>query len=324
MDGSDRICIVGPGAMGLLHAAYLKRAGFDVHLLDHNRLRAQRISELRVIAEIEGGAEALDIPCHSMPNFAPVDLIILMVKAYSTAGAMEHVAPLIGPETVLLTLQNGLGNLEIIDQYQRLDRVLVGTTTSGATLVDFNMVRQEGLGDIQVGSPLPSLSSRGLTGEIVELFQRAGLPARVVDDVMAAIWRKAVINAAINPLTAITGLENGRLLEQRHLRLLLAELALESATAAESLGIALEAQDMTVVVEDICRLTAHNRSSMLQDITHGRRTEIEQINGEFVRAGLAGGVETPLNRAMVALVKGLEPSLGGMGRASAGPSSWAG
>lgn len=303
----ERICIVGPGAMGLLHAAYLKRAGFDVHLLDHNRLRAQRISDLRVIAQIEECAEALDIPCHSMPNFGPADLIILFVKAYSTAAAMEHAAPLIRPDTVLLTLQNGLGNLEIIEQYQRLDRVLVGTTTSGATLLDFNMVRQEGLGDIQVGSPMPSSGARGLAGAVVELFQRADLPARVVDDVIAAIWRKAVINAAINPLTAITGLENGQLLEQRHLRLLLAEVALEAATAAESLGIEIDSQDITVVVEDICRLTAHNRSSMLQDITHGRRTEIEQINGEFVRAGLAGGVETPLNRAMVALVKGLEP-----------------
>ena len=291
--------------MGLLHAAYLKRAGFDVHLLDHNRARAESINREKVI--LPDSVEALDIPCHSLSNFGPVDLIILMVKAYSTGEAMEHAAPLIGPDTVLLTLQNGLGNLEIMEQYQRLDRVLVGTTTSGATLLDFNMVRQEGLGDIQVGAPMPSAAARELAGEVVELFQRAGLPARVVDDVMAAIWRKAVINSAINPLTAITALENGELLERPQLRQLLGDLALESARAAEGLGIDVDPEEMPEAVEDICRLTAHNRSSMLQDITHGRRTEIEQINGEFVRAGLAGGVETPLNRAMVALVKGLEP-----------------
>jgi 2-dehydropantoate 2-reductase len=290
--------------MGLLHAAYLKRSGLDVHLLDHNAARARTISASKVIVEIEAEIEALDVPCHATPDFGPVDLILFFVKAYSTAAAAEHAAPLVGADTVLLTLQNGLGSLEIIEQYQRLDRVLVGTTTSGATLLEMNLVRQEGLGDIQVGSPV---GNRELAGHLVGLFQEALLPARVVDDVLTTIWRKAVINAAINPLTAITGLENGQLLEQRHLRVLLSELAAEAAAAAESIGIEVGADDITVVVEDVCRLTAHNRSSMLQDITHGRRTEIEQINGEFVRAGIAGNLPTPLNRAMVALVKALEP-----------------
>ncbi|MHB8996424.1 MAG: ketopantoate reductase family protein [Armatimonadota bacterium] len=299
----ERICIVGPGAMGLLHAVYLKRAGLDVHLLDHNPARARSISESKVLVQIEEQIEVLEVPCHSTPDFGPVDLIIFFVKAYSTAAAAEHAAPLIGQETVLLTLQNGLGNLEIIEQYQRLERVLAGTTTSGATLLEMNLVRQEGLGDVQVGSPV---GNRDLAGELVEVFQQALLPARVVDNLLGTIWRKAVINAAINPLTAITGLENGQLLEQRHLRLLLAELATEAAAAAESIGIDVNGDDITVVVEDVCRLTAHNRSSMLQDITHCRRTEIEQINGEFVRAGIAGSVTTPLNRAMVALVKALE------------------
>lgn len=315
-DQAPRICIVGPGAMGLLHAAYLRRAGFDVSLLDHHRLRAQRLNDLKVVVQIENCAEVVDIPCHATPNFGPVDLIIFFVKAYSTADAAAHAAPLIGSDTVLLTLQNGLGNLEIIEQYQRIDRVLAGASTSGATLLDFNMVRQEGLGDILIGSPLGRTGVWGanwafageLAGEVVELFQRAGLPARVVDDVHATLWRKTVINAAINPLTAITSLENGQLLEHPYLRQLLNDLTVEAATVAQATHPTLTPDEMVPVVEEVCRLTAHNRSSMLQDITHGRRTEVDYINGAIVKAGLTAGLATPLNQAMLALIKTLEPT----------------
>jgi 2-dehydropantoate 2-reductase len=178
----ERICIVGPGAMGLLHAAYLKRAGLNVHLLDYNRARAERLNREKII--LADAPEALDIPCHATPDFGPVDLLIVCVKAYSTATAAEHAAPLMGDDTVLLSLQNGLGNLEIIEQYQRLGLVLLGTTTSGATLVDFNVVRQEGLGDIQIGSPL--LGARASLPAFSEAGRDARAPRQTTTAVRAA------------------------------------------------------------------------------------------------------------------------------------------
>jgi 2-dehydropantoate 2-reductase len=141
--------------------------------------------------------------------------------------------------------------------------------------------------------------------EVAALLTGAGLPATVTDDVEAALWRKAIVNAAINPLGARTRRRNGELLELPALRTLLGRVAREAHGAALAAGIALREVDPVALVEEVCRRTATNQCSMLQDVLAGRRTEIEQINGEIVRRGKAAGAAVELNETLLALVGGI-------------------
>lgn len=291
----DHIAIVGPGAMGLMHAAYLARQGLNVALLDHRPDRAERLNADGFIVEDETGQWQTHVACHAMPDFGPVDLLLVFVKAYATREALTHARPLIGPRTMLLTLQNGLGNLEVLQEFQTPEYVLAGTTSSGATLQGEGHVRVAAVGQMVVGG----------TGAaaLAELFSAAGLPATTTDDVPTVLWRKAVVNSAINPMTALTGLRNGQLLDTPALRSLLRQVAEESATIGRALGHNLCPATMPDEVEEICRLTANNRSSMLQDLSAGRRTEIEQINGAIAAAARKVGLSAPLNATLAALVR---------------------
>ncbi|NPV48945.1 MAG: 2-dehydropantoate 2-reductase [Armatimonadetes bacterium] len=289
------IAIVGPGAMGLMHAAYLARQGLNVALVDHRSDRAQRLTANGFIVEDETGQWQAHVPCHATPDFGPVDLLLVFVKAYVTREALTRARPLIGPRTRLLTLQNGLGNLEVLQDFQTPEYVLAGTTSSGATLIGEGRVRVAAVGQMVVGGTEAAA--------LAEVFSAAGLPATTTDDVPTVLWRKAVVNSAINPLTALTGLRNGQLLDIPALRSLLRQVAQESATVGRTLGHGLCPARMPDEVEEICRLTANNRSSMLQDLSAGRRTEVEQINGEIAAAAREAGLSAPLNATLAALVR---------------------
>jgi 2-dehydropantoate 2-reductase len=187
-------------------------------------------------------------------------------------------------------------------------QVLAGTTASGATLLGVGRVQVAGIGGIVLGSPAGDRARAELAAEWLSVGE---LRAEVVEDVEAALWRKAIINAAINPLGALTGRRNGELLEDEGLRRLLGLVAGEAHQAALAAGMALEEMDPVAAVEQVCTATAQNLCSMLQDVRAGRRTEIDQINGEIARRAAAVGIETPLCEALRALVEGKVTGNGG-------------
>jgi 2-dehydropantoate 2-reductase len=327
--------------MGCLHAALFAEADLRVTLLDHRPERAAEIAARGVRLTFPDGAErAVAVPCTAEPAaLSPAGLLVVFTKACDTAAALAWARAVVGPKTTVLTLQNGLGNWEMVEEFlgndggpslggrrpadanvrltvasaatlpraagesaERQFRVLAGSTSSGATLTGVGEIRVAALGETILGSPA---ADRPCAEAVAALFARAGLPAQVTDDVDAALWRKAILNAAVNPLGALTRRRNGELLEVPALRELLGQVATEAHAVALALGIGLGERDPVAAVEEVCRKTATNQCSMLQDVRAGRRTEIEQINGEIVRRAAAAGVPTPLNQALVALVAGL-------------------
>jgi 2-dehydropantoate 2-reductase len=306
MTTNPSMIILGPGAMGGLHAALFAEAGLPVTLLDHRPERAAEIAARGVrLTFLDGQARTVAVPCTAEPAaLSPAELLIVFTKAYDTAAALAWARAVVGPETTVLTLQNGLGNWEIIQQGISPGRVLAGSTSSGATLTGVGEIRVAALGETVLGSPT---GDRPRAEAVAALFTRAGLPAPVTEDVDAALWRKAILNAAVNPLGALTRRRNGQLLEVPALRELLGRVATEAHAVALALGIGLSEMDPAAAVEEVCRKTATNQCSMLQDVQAGRRTEIEQINGEIVGRAVAAGVPTPLNQALIALVEGLVP-----------------
>jgi len=299
-----RVVIVGPGAMGCLHAGLLGRMPhLQVGLLDHRPDRAKLISNQGVIIEAPEGSYTVPTQCSANPDdFGTADLVIIFTKAYDTAAAAEHAEPLVSEDTAILTLQNGLGNYEVLQKYFPDEQVLAGTTASGATLLGPGRVRQAGLGKIVLGSPA---GNHELAQRVAELLQSAGLAVQVTEDVDGLLWRKVLINCAINPLTALTRRCNGELLEIPVLRELLDEVAEEVYEVGQVAGVEWGNFAPGQEVKQVCQATATNQSSMLQDVLAGRRTEIDYITGAVVAAAQQHGVAAPLCQCLTALVKGL-------------------
>ena len=302
------LLIVGPGAMGCLHAALLAEAGADVALLDYKPERAARLnSEGIVLNWPDGRVQRVRVPVFANPQ--KIDepaFIVLMVKAYSTAAAAKHAAAAAGPKTVWATLQNGIGNVEQILKSAGQVRVLAGVTTSGANLADIGQVNVAGIGQTTVG---PAARASVSDAQRFAKLWSVTFETEVVADPMPALWRKLIINAAINPLGALTGRRNGELMEIPQLRALSFALAQEAAAVASAQGIDLgDDFDAAAMVQRVCRATAANRCSMLQDLEAGRRTEIDFINGAIARLAPDKQI-AELNAAIARLVKTVEKAI---------------
>lgn len=295
-----RFLVVGPGAMGSLFAACLQKAGFDVTLLDYIEERAKKINAhgIRVEGVTGDYTEKVLTTTGDIPQ--PPDLVLICVKAYNTREASLNIAPWLKPETGIVTLQNGVGNLEILEEIFGNDRVLGGVTAEGATLLGPGEIRHAGRGETIIG---PGGDSGSPAEKMVTAFNQAGFQARSVKHVKDLIWGKLLINVGINALTAITGLKNGRLPEMDGTRLIMEEAVKEAVAVAEAKNINLPYPDPIGRVIEVCRATAGNIASMLQDVLKEKLTEIDFINGAIVREGKNLGIPTPVNFTLTSLVQ---------------------
>jgi len=302
-----KIVIVGPGAMGCLYAAFLSRSKEEIWLLDKNKERAERIAQGGISVEgVSGNWRAQVKATVDAQKIGSADLIIISVKSYDTKEAIAGASPLIGENTKILTLQNGIGNIEIISEVAGSEKVIGGATNLGATLMDTGKVRHAGRGETIIGRIDGKIPVE--MRYIRELFNKVGLETRISRDIKGLLWSKLIINAGINALTAITRLNNGRLVEFEGVRRVLREAVSEATKIAKRKRIKLIYDDPLAKVEAVCEATAGNVSSMLQDVLRKKRTEIDFINGVIVRQGQESGISTPVNSALVDLVKTIEAS----------------
>jgi 2-dehydropantoate 2-reductase len=291
--------VVGAGAMGCLFAARLKRAGLEVDIFEKIPERAQRIRERGIQVEGVGGTFQVVVPVIVRKPEPKPDTVLLCVKSYDTEEAGKTIASWLKQDTVILTLQNGLGNVEILEKIFGRERILGGVTSEGATVLDHGIIRHAGVGETSIGPPGDGAE------KIVSAFRRAGFTCNAVDHVQRLIWGKLIINAGINALAALTGLKNGRLPQIRATRAIM-EMAVEEAVAvAQAKKIALPYQDPVGRVVAVCKATADNVASMLQDVRNKKNTEIAFINGAVVREGKALGISTPVNVVLTALVEAI-------------------
>lgn len=304
------IVVVGPGAIGCLFAAYLARDGSTVWLLDHRPERAKQIGERGITVESERGDFHVQMKVTAKPaEIRSADLLILCVKANNTADAAARLQGTIPPQSHLLTLQNGLGNVERLGEFFDSSRILAGATSHGATLLDVGRVRHAGYGEIwigETGGTSSSLAGREKLQNLAATLNRAGLQAQVVDDIEAVLWRKLMVNVGINALTAILGVPNGELLRIHECTNLMDGAVAEAVKVARHCGINLNPTEEIERVRAVCRSTTTNISSMLQDVRRKKKTEIDQLNGVVVKMAAMYGTTAPVNEALTALVRSLE------------------
>jgi 2-dehydropantoate 2-reductase len=287
------IAVFGPGALGCLFAAKLAQAGHNVRLVDHRADRADRLRRSGITIETGEGTLTLPVPVKVEHAF-PCELALVLVKSHATASLQ------LPPDCPVLTLQNGLGSAEALAKTVGPSRLLVGTTAEAATWLSEGRVRHAAPGITWLGAwtHCPHDSA-------IAALCSAGFDARHSSDPRESLWTKAIVNAAINPLTALLDVPNGALPENASSRGLLRALAEEAAAVAAAEGYGLGGGHAERA-EQVCRDTAANISSMLQDIRAGRKTEIEAISGEVLRRARAAGLPVPATEVAYALVRALE------------------
>ncbi len=301
-----KIAVIGAGAMGSIFGGHLKEAGEDVTFIDIYKEHMEKVSEDGLYIEMPDGTGKVikGIKTATSPEGLPkMDLIIIFVKSTITKEAAKEALPLVKDNTLFLTLQNGLGNGEAIAEVVGEEKVLLGVTTCGGTFLGPGKVRFAGKGDTFIGG-LKIGEERVLP--IVDIFNQAGLPAYYREDVIGLVWDKLFVNVAINPVTAITGLKNGELLDYDETKAIMRGLVEEAVEVAEKRGVKRDVEEVYNHALEVAEKTAKNMSSMLQDITKGRKTEIDTINGKIVEYGREVGVPTPYNEMVTYLIKVLE------------------
>lgn len=238
------------------------------------------------LIELDGSANTFPLAITNDPtSIDAVDVALILVKSYQTIEAAQRAAAMLKPDGLTLTLQNGLGNLELLSA--TLGNVAVGTISAGATVEQAGRVRVGGDGGLTVALP---------TGhQLVQRLARAGFATTCVTDGQALLWGKAAINAAINPLAALRQQTNGALAANDESRDIMAAAATEAEAVAAALGIKLPYPDAAAAALAVAEKTATNRASMWQDVLRGAPTEIDAINGAIVRYGRQTGVPTPIN-----------------------------
>ena len=297
------ILIAGTGALGTLFAARLSAAGHPVTMLGswENGLSALGESGARLVDA--GGMEQAH-PVKATNN--PADCrgqryVLVLVKSWQTERVAKQLADCLAEDGLALTLQNGMGNRELLAEALGLPRVALGVTTTGATLLGPGLARAGGEGVI-------SVEAHPRLGPLEAALTGAGFNVQVVNDADALVWGKLVINAAINPLTALLRVPNGELLHRPAAHLLMRVLAQEAAAVARAQGIRLPFEDAVRAAEDVARKTASNHSSMFQDMRRGAPTEIDAICGAITQTGEKLGVATPVNRVCWHLTRASWPA----------------
>ena len=297
-----KVAVVGAGAMGCLYAGAFHRAGAGVTLIDVVPGHLAAINSRGLELDTRAGVETLRLaalrPEHARET---VDLVVLFTKTFHTDAALEGVKSIIGPATHAMTLQNGLGNDEAVARHVARERVIAGVSTLPSDLIGPGRVRSHGEGGSKI---YPAYGGdTGFAQEVADLLTAGGLPTVLEPDIRAAIWSKAIFNAAMNALCALTRRTPGFLGAHEEARALIRTVVLEGVRAAQASGVAIEAEpilDLTVVsVTD----HADHEASMLQDVKAGRRTEVDAINGAIVRAAQAAGVTVPVTETLWRLVK---------------------
>lgn len=303
-----KVTIIGCGALGSLLAFKLVRAGVDVRVCQRpgaqfEALKADGITFL----DREGNTEKAKCPVvPSLEGLESADLVLVLVKAYQTEEAALEIKGHLLSNGIVLTLQNGLGNAEILARELGEDHIAAGTCTYGAHRVGPGIIAWGGDGMIRIGP-----WKRGTdVSPVKALLEGAGMEVRLEPDPRSALWEKVILNASVNTVSALTRLKNGQMLEMPHAVELMRELAEEGITAAKLAGEEIENESMWALVRSVLGKTADNRTSMLQDVENGRETEVDAIVGMLVDQARARGETLPRLETVFALVKCLGIGIG--------------
>lgn len=304
-----KIGIVGAGVLGTIFSSLFSRAGFEVALIEIMEERIALIRKEGLVLNMPDGERVVTHPTitASPSEVGVCDVVMICVKGYHTASAAKSASPMVGPGTMLLSVQNGLGNLEEIAEIYGEERVVGGITAHSGMPVGLNEVRYVGgLGPLLVVGPYAGGEPEKFA-PFVEKLIGSGLDVQSVADIQKVMWKKLIANVSTNCISAVTGLTGAKAVKHAPTVELIRGLATELAAVAKAKGIDMpELADPTAFALRAFESTKDNKISMLQDVEAGRPTEIGSLNEVIVREGRRLGIATPFNEAITYVVRGIE------------------
>ena len=296
------IVVLGAGAIGSLFGGLLSKENTVILV---GRLAQKEVIEKKGLKLTGKTSRLVRLPIVDSIHDVTIsiDLLLVTVKSYDTMHALKEAKSCITDQTMVLSLQNGLDNLEKIEKIIPRKNVLGGVTTHGAFLVQPGIVKHTGIGYTVIGELSGRKTER--LHRLVSVFNRAGIHTRVTTHLMKDIWEKAIINSSINPLTTVFSCKNGYLLENPILERIVDNICLESTVVAQAQGIPVTSRMMLRKTKQVIYDTAENYSSMLQSFQQGKKTEIDSINGVIVYLGRKQRKDVSLNELLVSFISSL-------------------
>jgi 2-dehydropantoate 2-reductase len=305
-----KIAVLGAGALGCVFGGYLAQFGNQVTLISRNRAHVNAIHQHGLRLEVDGRQHAVQVNAvASAQGLGAVDLVIVLVKSFHTEAAMASANGLLGADTVVLSLQNGLGHEAVLGSMVGPERVLAGKTYVGGGMLGAGLVAATTHAKHTIIGELNGVvSSRAKA--IAEVFNEAGLLTRVSDNMMGVMWDKLLVNISTGALSTISRLPYGALYQVKEIELTAIAAVKEAMEVAVANGIKLSYSDPSEPWRHAAQgLPADFKTSMLQSVEKGSTTEIDFINGAVVRWGQRCGVATPVNATLVACIKGIEAAM---------------
>lgn len=302
-----RVAVIGAGSMGSVFGGKLTRAGVDVTLCDTNRAQIDAVCDRGLTITDPSGTftVAVNATC-DIESLSGFDLALVLVDGNATQAVAASLPALLSADGAALTLQNGIGNVEALSEVLGPSRVLAGSTFVSAAMIAPGHAHHTNTGDTVLGECAGGLSPRATA--IAGLLRQAGFPAEASGNAMGHVWSKFALNCALNPLSALTGLRPGEVIRTPAMARLLDDVIAEVLAVVAARGITLPDADPACHIREHAWLR-FNRPSMLQHVESGRPTEIGSLNEALVREAEACGVAVPVNRAIAALVRGIEARL---------------
>jgi 2-dehydropantoate 2-reductase len=303
-----KVVVVGGGAMGGLWAALLESTGTEVSVLDVMPavVEAIRTSGL-VVTTADREVEAHPTATVDPADLGPADVVFFFTKAHHTRAAASLARPVVGESTTVVSLQNGWGNSDVIAEAFGPERLVSGVTYHSARVSGPARISHTSQGSTVIG-PFADNSDWGRTELVSTLQNSAGIETTTTRSVHTEIWKKVVLNSATLPTAALTGLYAGELGEPGRVLDLVDAIAVESVSILRAAGYDIDVDERVASINGLLARAGRGKPSMLQDVEARRKTEVEVINGAIVRVAERLGLDAPLNRAMVALIGGLERS----------------
>lgn len=304
------ICILGAGALGSTFGAWLSEAGHTTWLLNRPSRHLEAIGRHGLTVEEDTHRRTVKVRVSTdAKDIGPVDLVVVLVKSFATQVAIEGARPLIGPHTVVMSLQNGLGQEDVLASVVGRDKVIAGKTYVGGVQTEPGVVcsgvrgKHTFIGELD-GRLTPRVQA------VADVFKGAGLATTVTDNIVGTMWDKLLVNVATGALTGITRLNYGQLYTEAALRDIALLAVAEAISVARAAGIRLSLHTPEAAWQLASEgLPASFKTSMLQSLQKGSITEIDFINGAVVRLGQRYEVPTPVNATLVACIKGIERAM---------------
>ena len=301
-----KVGFLGCGAIGSIYAGYMTKA-HDVCVCDTFAPVIDAVKENGIIIDeaVPGYPEGQNVfrPAMATTNPAdigPVDVLIVFVRYMFLEAAMKNALPMVGPDTVVVTLQNGIGNYDEIAKVIPEEQICIGNTAFGSTGMGPGHVKHTGTGATNLGS---LKASKDKVQKVADALTAAGFEVCVMENVMEVIWHKMFANVAINAITALLDVQNAFTKENQYAYEFAGKLVDEAIAVANATGCNLDHDTEFNHAFEVAIATGTNRSSMLQDVTNKKETEIKIINGAVSTMGKQAGIPTPYNDAIVALIK---------------------